>query len=149
MSTLCYRGKSVDIELNFHVDLLNFDLNNYTQISHLFQKYNCGHPMQFLRFGLNDFSWHLQAYGYMLIRYSFVPGLREDSEESFGSGYWSSVTGHPSLMGSNAYTLVSAGTIYAIATFYLGMDGHNRYDTTGSVIHELLPYVLAYKPTRV
>jgi hypothetical protein len=28
MSTLCYRGKSVDIKLNFHVDLLNFDLNN-------------------------------------------------------------------------------------------------------------------------
>ena len=32
MSTLCYRGKSVDIELNFHVDLLNFDLNNYTRV---------------------------------------------------------------------------------------------------------------------
>jgi len=33
MSTLCYRGKSVDIELNFHVNLLNFDLNYYTPLT--------------------------------------------------------------------------------------------------------------------
>jgi len=31
MLLLCYRGKSVNIELNFHVNLLNFDFNNYTQ----------------------------------------------------------------------------------------------------------------------
>ena len=57
-----------------------------------------------------------------------ILGAPGDTEEVFGSGYWSRVC-QSSLMGSNAYTLVSASeTLYAIATFYLGMDGHNRLD---------------------
>jgi hypothetical protein len=54
----------------------------------------------------------------------FFSGSR--NEDQFGGGYWSKI-GQTSLLGSNAYTLVSDGeTLYAIAVFYLGMDGHNR-----------------------
>ena len=51
-------------------------------------------------------------------------GSREDTDDYFGSGYWTTVAGS-SLLASNSYNLVSDGdTLYAIATYFVG--GQNR-----------------------
>ena len=53
-----------------------------------------------------------------------LTGSREDKDDHFGAGYWTTIEGS-SLLSSNSYNLVSNGqTLYAIATYFVG--GTNR-----------------------